>query len=98
MRMRSIHLHPVSELEDGVEVETTYLDLDGDGVPDAVHMVEAVAIDLTGDGHIDRVEVIEELARDIDVDGVPGSVDVVDHREIALDHHGTARRPHRLAS
>ena len=34
-------------------VEVEYLDLDGDGVPDAVQTIEAVAIDLTGDGVCD---------------------------------------------
>jgi hypothetical protein len=94
--MRSIERQPVRRLEDGVPVETTYLDLDGDGVPDAVHIVEAIAVDRTGDGHIDVVEVIEELLSDIGDDGVPGSVDVVDHADIGLDHSTNPRRPHRL--
>lgn len=35
-----------------VEVETKYLDLDGDGVPDAVQVVEDDVVELTHDGTV----------------------------------------------
>jgi hypothetical protein len=89
--MRSTETQP--NLEAGVEVETTYLDLDGDGVPDAVQIVEAVGVDLTGDGRVDFIELVEEVASDIGVDGVPGSVDVVEHQEIELDHEQHPAQP-----
>ena len=41
----------------GKRVETSYLDLDGDGVPDAVVTTETIALDLTGDGVVDVVAV-----------------------------------------
>jgi hypothetical protein len=67
-------------------VVTTYLDLDGDGVIDAVQTIEAVAVDVTGDGQADVVEVVEEIAAGIGVDGVPEHVTVVDDGHVALEH------------
>ena len=67
-----------------VEVETTYLDLDGDGVPDAVQTVEAIPVDRTGDGVTDAVGVVEEIASDIGDDGVPEHIDVVETKIVEL--------------
>jgi len=56
----------------------TYLDLDGDGVPDAVHTVETWPDDTD---EVDREPtVVETLARGIDIDGHPSDVQVLAHR------------------
>lgn len=61
----------------------TYLDLDGDGVPDAVLTVETWpdATDhldhLDGLDHLDHRTVVETLERDIGIDGRPGDVRVL---------------------
>jgi len=60
-----------------IDLETRYLDLDGDGVPDAVQIVEVVPVDSRGDGVPDAIEVFEEVASEIGVDGVPEHVAVV---------------------
>jgi hypothetical protein len=74
------------QADDGspVEVTTTYLDLDGDGVIDAVQMVEVAAVDVTGDGTADVVEVVEELAAGIGVDGVPDQVTVIEDGQVSV--------------
>jgi hypothetical protein len=90
--MRSTHntevpFEPGRAVEAGSEVMVeAYLDLDGDGVPDAVQMVERVSIDASGDGHADVIELRQEIARGIGVDGIPEAVDVVDRTTIELDH------------
>jgi hypothetical protein len=61
------------DLDASVVVE--YLDLDDDGVVDAVHVQHAVARDLTGDGNPDVVEIVDEVAAAIDIDGVPHRVE-----------------------
>lgn len=75
-----------SEHLDG-PVETRYLDLDGDGVPDAVQTVKVVGVDLTGDGASDVVEIVEGVEADIGVDGVPQHVVVVE--DAVVDLHAT---------
>ena len=65
---------------------TRYLDLDGDGVPDAVEVVELVSVDRTGDGRADEVAVVEELASGIGIEGVPRRVTVVDETTLDLEH------------
>lgn len=61
------------------EREIKYLDLDGDGVPDAVETTEIEVTEILGAGHrATRVEVVTEIDADIDDDGHPGSVDVSD--------------------
>lgn len=66
-------------------VEVEYLDLDGDGVPDAVQTIEAAPIDLTGDGVCDGVELVEEIAAHIGIDGVPEQVVNIDDVAVSLD-------------
>ena len=66
-----------------IELETAYLDLDGDGVPDAIEIVEAVTADLTGDGIPNVVAVRKEFATGIDIDGIPRRVSTVEQRVIA---------------
>jgi hypothetical protein len=51
-----------------------YLDLDGDGVPDAVLIRETLTADAPG-GPQD-LEVIETLETGIDIDGVPHHIEV----------------------
>ena len=70
--------------------ETEYLDLDRDGVVDAVRTTRVTGYDVTGDGEIDIVETLEELAEGIDVAGTPGHVIVTDTVEADFDHDGTA--------
>ena len=69
---------------DAIGAEATYLDLDGDGVPDAVQTVEAVAVDRTGDGVPDEVVMHEEVASEIGVDGVPERVSVTESVTVEL--------------
>ena len=69
-------------------VETEYLDLDGDGVPDAVRTTRTVGFDSTHDGRIDIVETTEELASGIDIAGMPRVIHVTDTVEADLDHDG----------
>jgi len=54
----------------------TYLDLDGDGVPDAVLTVESWPE--PGDT-LDEPTVVETLERGIDIDGRPSDVSVLAH-------------------
>jgi hypothetical protein len=84
--MTTTHIHAAAQLDPILDVETRYLDLDGDGVPDAVQIIETVSVDATGDGHPDFVELVEELVTDIGVDGKPGAVDVLGRAVIELDH------------
>ena len=72
--------------ERGVPVETAYLDLDDDGVPDAVQTTETLEYH-TDDG-ADVVEEIRELDSDIGPDGVPTTVTVTDTVAIDTDHDG----------
>lgn len=61
------------------EHEIRYLDLDGDGVPDAVETTEVEVTEIEGAGHrVTKVEVVTEVDADIDDDGVPGTVGVSD--------------------
>ena len=54
--------------------ETRYLDLDGDGVPDAV---ETVSIGVAGGGDDPMaVEIVDEIDADIDDEGVAHTVAV----------------------
>jgi hypothetical protein len=55
-------------LTDRVRAEVTYLDLDGDGVLDAVRTVDVSVLHLASE---DVVRVLEELDAGIGDDGVP---------------------------
>lgn len=55
--------------------EIRYLDLDEDGVPDAVETV-TVIVDSTGTGSVDAVEIVDELDAEIDDSGVAHSIAV----------------------
>jgi hypothetical protein len=71
--------------EPGIPVETEYLDLDDDGVPDAVQITETVQYERGG---ADLVEKIRELDTGIGADGVPTTVTVTDTVTIDTDHDG----------
>lgn len=61
------------------EREIRYLDLDGDGVPDAVETTDVEVTEIDGAGHhVTKVEVVTEVDADIDDEGVPGTVEVSD--------------------
>ena len=62
-----------------IERETRYLDLDGDGVPDATETIEVRRTSVDVGGHHTTVtEVVDEIDSEIDVDGEPGAVQVSD--------------------
>ncbi len=54
--------------------DVRYLDLDGDGVPDAVLIRETLTADAPEGSH--ELEVIETLETGIDIDGVPHHIEV----------------------
>lgn len=64
---------------------STYLDLDGDGVPDAVQTSQTVGYDTTRDGAADRVETMDEVASKIGIDGVPHHVELTQTIEADAD-------------
>jgi hypothetical protein len=62
-----------------IERETRYLDLDGDGVPDATETIEVRRQSVDVGGHHTTVtEVVDEIDSEIGVDGEPGEVQVSD--------------------
>jgi len=79
----------LSPLGDGAAApaETEYLDLDGDGVPDAVRTTSTAEYDLADGPEI--VETVEELDRDIDDDGRPRTIEWVDAISVDADRDGT---------
>ena len=81
---------PMSETDDTGEIdmtiETEVIDLDGDGVADAVVETTTTIIDVDGDGVADIVQ--ETTITAIDVDG-DGEVDIIDETTItAVDLDG----------
>lgn len=77
---------PEQEGDRVVPLVTKYLDLDGDGVPDAVQITESVSIDVNGDGTPDVLEIVEELDTGIGIDGVPTHVEVHEAAAVEIDH------------
>ena len=71
-----------------VPTKTDFLDLDDDGIPDAVHTTTIVGFDLSGDGAVDLVEVTEEMASGIGIDGDPSAITLTDTFEYDFDHDG----------
>jgi hypothetical protein len=67
--------------------EAEYLDLDGDGVPDAVRTTSEASYQADG---VDVVETVEELDRDIDDEGRPGEIDWTDTVVVDTDRDGAA--------
>lgn len=68
--------------------ETTYRDLDRDGVPDAVQTSQTVGYDVSKNGVADVVETTEELASEIDIAGVPHQVEITQTVEADVHHDG----------
>ena len=66
--------------------ELRYLDLDGDGVPDAVETTRITEIDVDGDGTPDIIEVSRERDVAIDDDGHPAAVERTE--TVAVDLEG----------
>lgn len=69
-----------------IPIGMRYLDLDGDGVPDAVQMTEAIEYDVTGNGVPDVVEIVDETAAGIGIDGVPDHVEVTSPVAVRVEH------------
>jgi hypothetical protein len=67
------------EGEIDVTVTTELVDLDGDGVADAVVETTTTLIDTTGDGWVDIVQ--ETTVIGVDVDG-DGEIDIIDETTI----------------
>lgn len=82
-----------TEQETVVPLATKYLDLDGDGVPDAVQTTETVTHDVDGDGNPDFVEIVEEIESGIGIDGVPEHVEVHEAAAVAVDHAEAGEPP-----
>jgi hypothetical protein len=58
-----------------LEQDVEYLDLDADGLPDAVRIVERL-VAKEADGHLGPLETIETLVTEIGIDGRPRHVEV----------------------
>jgi hypothetical protein len=58
---------------DEEQATTRYLDLDGDGVPDAVETV-SIDVDCSSPGGAVTVEIVDEVDAEIDDDGTPHRV------------------------
>ena len=52
-----------------VSIEVEQIDVDGDGVADAVRVVSTTVVDVDGDGVPDAVSVVEAIGIDVDGDG-----------------------------
>jgi hypothetical protein len=70
----------------GAGAETEFLDLDGDGVPDAVQTTETIEYET--EGGVEVVEEIRELDSDIGSDGIPKTVTVTDTVAVDTDQDG----------
>jgi hypothetical protein len=66
--------------------EPEYLDLDGDGVPDAVRTTERIDYEVGG---AEVVETVRELDREIGDDGRPGEIEWSDTVTVDVDHDGS---------
>jgi len=76
--------HEQDTPDDGSAKLTRYLDLDGDGVPDAVETVE---VGIAGGGAEPvAMEIVDEVDADIDDDGVPHTIAV--ERIVVTDDGG----------
>jgi hypothetical protein len=87
---RQGHEESVGPEEQNPGVEVRYLDLDGDGVPDAVETTQTVPLHVGADGGVDAVQIIDEIDGSIDDDGVPHTVRVTEKLGLDLDHDGVA--------
>ena len=72
------------------EIDVRFLDLDGDGVPDAVETRKTEPLHVGADGRPDVVREIDEIDSDIDDDGTVRSVHITETLGADLDHDGVA--------
>ncbi len=63
-----------------VDQGVRYLDLDGDGVPDAVLTVESQPMIHDGSRHLQALSIVETLESGIGIDGCPSRTRVVTKR------------------
>lgn len=66
------------------EPDVEFLDLDGDGVPDAVRITRSSVLRWAPDGREEVVKVISELDAGIGVDGIAATVETTETLEIHL--------------
>src|SRR3954452_5213366 len=69
-------------------IETSAIDIDGDGVADIVTEVTTLVVDVDGDGVPDAVEQTTVTGYDLDGDGVPDAVDRTTVTAYDLDGDG----------
>lgn len=69
-----------------VPADADYLDLDGDGVPDAVRTTKTVVYSVLGGPDI--IESVEEFDRDIGDDGRPRLIEWLDTIAVGADGDG----------
>lgn len=69
-----------------------YLDLDGDGVPDAVRLVDTMVLHTTDNGVADVIRVVEKTDSGIGDDGIATTVDVRETFKLDLGREGVPRR------
>jgi hypothetical protein len=74
--VEKMHYEPRRSTMPTISQGVTYLDLDGDGVPDAVLTVESWP---EPGATADEPTVVETLERGIDIDGRPSDVSVLAH-------------------
>ncbi len=77
---------------DGTSDEVRYLDLDHDGLPDAVEHTRTIAFDTTGDGTGDVIETIRETDAAIGIEGVAHHHDAQRRLHVAAATPGRPRR------
>jgi hypothetical protein len=84
-RTERLDLEPVA-VDPGEPGTTEYLDLDGDGVPDAIETTRTRTGESPSGAAV--VEEIRELDSDIGLDGVPTTVTVTDTVAVDANHRG----------
>lgn len=72
-----------------VGIETELVDLDGDGVVDAVREVTTTVVDVDGDGVPDLVEQTTTVAYDGDGDGIPDIIETTTITGVDANRDGT---------
>ena len=73
-------------------VEVTEIDIDGDGVTDAVQVVATTVFDVDGDGVPDVVHVATAVGADLDGDGVIDDHEIEASEEIYVREVDTEER------
>jgi hypothetical protein len=81
--------------ESALASDVVYLDLDGDGVPDAVMKREVLHRELEPDGQVHVIETRTTIDAGIDIDGVPSSTEITHVYDLAGGTDASARSPER---